>query len=188
MTAYVEVAGGDVILAATVNDLIRYTMNKPVCKLVVQSVQSIPDNTSTALAYGAGSDEIDTHNMHDTVTNNTRITPTVPGIYWFDAEYFTAQMSNNAGMVMSFSFRKNGATTMIPGPRQTSPTHTLSAGTVTTYTWAAHSLGGGTFIECNGTTDYVEMMVLQDSNGAVNANASSQFSSVFQCELVRYTQ
>lgn len=176
--ATVEV--GDPVTA----DLLNLLLNPPVCKLVAQSAQSMADATAAALVFGAGSEEIDTHSFHDETTNNTRITPTVAGVYWFDGEFFIAQMTQtgSAASALDFNFRKNGSTTITPGSRHSIGIITANP---TSYTWPAHSQNTGTYIECNGTTDYVEMMGRQDSNGAVNTNLSSQFSSVFQCHFVR---
>ncbi|MEO0594764.1 MAG: hypothetical protein AAF126_01500 [Chloroflexota bacterium] len=60
--------------------------------LVKQTNQAITGGVSTAIQFGASSETEDTDTMHDTVTNNTRITFTMAGTYmiyatlsWSDA-------------------------------------------------------------------------------------------------------
>jgi hypothetical protein len=144
---------------------------KPVVRLVASGTQSMPDNTATALFFSAA-DEIDTHGFHNPSVNNTRITPTVAGIYRFHGSYFSAAMTSPSSR--SCYFRKNGTTVIAPGPRDGGESITSSQEVTA-------------LIECNGTTDYVELMGQQDSSGAVNTAQSAQQSSVFECEFVSGT-
>lgn len=161
-------AVGDDILAAHINLLLQ----RPMCRLVQQAAQSIPNATATALTFGASSEEFDytPAPFHDTSTNNQRITPTVAGWYRFQGSYFTAGMTTPTARTAIL--RKNGTTNIAPGPRDAGATITSS-------------IEVGALIQCNGTTDYVELVVQQNSSGAVNTNVASQQSSVFECWLVR---
>jgi hypothetical protein len=79
-------------------------VNPPVVKLVQQVAQSI--TAAVALTFGTGSEEIDTHNMHDPTTNPSRITVSVPGIYELSC---TLNMAAAAYSSLLIVFRKNGA-------------------------------------------------------------------------------
>lgn len=142
---------------------------KPLVRLVQAAAQSIPDNTSTALMFGAGSEEIDTHGFHDTTTNNSRITPTIAGYYRFHGNYQSGTPTTL--VVINVFFSKNGSA--IP------PTGRGNNGALT----QSQSVTG--IIFCNGTTDYVQLTALQDSAGAVNTNVITPFISVFECEFLR---
>ncbi len=146
-------------------------VTKPVGRIVATGAQSIPDNTATAIAFSA-TDEIDTHNFHNPSSNNTRVTPTVAGYYRFTGSYFSLAMTSPVSR--SCYFRKNGTTAIAPGPRDTGAQITSSQEVTA-------------IIECNGTTDYVELMAQQDSSGAVNTGAASQQSSVMEWEFLSYT-
>lgn len=148
---------------------VQYGVRPPLCRLIAQAVQSIPTGTLTALTFGAGSEELDTHGFHDTAVNPTRITPTVAGWYRFTGSYFTAAMGTPANRTAYF--RKNGATAVPPGPRDG------GAGITS-------SIEVSALISCNGGSDYVELMAQQSSSGAVNTSATSQQASVFECEYV----
>jgi hypothetical protein len=52
----------------------------PTCILRTTGQQTIPQGT-TGVLYGAGTEQVDTHNMHDTAANTNRITCVVRGIY-----------------------------------------------------------------------------------------------------------
>ncbi len=150
---------------------IALLLDPPRVRLIAQAAQSIPDNTATALQFGVGSTEVDTHGFHSELLNNTRIAPTVEGYYDFGGSYFTAAMTTPASR--SVIVRKNGATSLPPGPRDTGASITSSQEVMVTD------------IYMNGTTDYVELMGQQDSSGAVNTVATSQQTSVFWAKYSR---
>jgi hypothetical protein len=145
-------------------------INPPLVRLVQQAGQSIPDATQTALTFGAGSEDIDTHGFHDTVTNNTRITPNVAGYYEFRGVYYTGAPTTPVSI--DASFRKNGSTSIPSGERVNSGA--IATGVMATCTQPM-----------NGSTDYMEFMAFQDSSGAVNTNVSARFTSYVECEYIR---
>jgi hypothetical protein len=163
------VAGGN-IQATDITNVEAKTTGKPICRLIQQAAQSMPDNVATALTFAAGSEEVDSHGFHDTAVNNTRITPNVAGWYRFAGCYFSAGMTTPVSR--SAIFRKNGATLIAPGPRDAGASITSSKEV-------------GALILMNGTSDYVELLGQQDSSGAVNTNVATQQSSTFECEYVR---
>lgn len=163
---------GDPVYASDVETIEDYTTERPLVRLVQQANQSIPDATLTALTFGAGSEEIETTaGFHDTVTNNSRITPTVAGYYRFSGVYHTGIPTTLVSI--DASFRKNGVTSIPSGTRG----------------FSGSALAQAAMASCiqsmNGTTDYMELMAFQDSAGAANTNVSSRFTSFFECEFLR---
>ncbi len=159
MTAY----GGDIIYARDVN--------RPVTRLVQQAAQSLANSTDTALTFGAGSEDFDLGGWHSETTNNTRITPTIPGYYQVVGTVFLAASSAVTSCIATIA--KNGTvqaprSRMKPGANNLSGTSTV---TVTLY--------------LNGTTDYVELIGQQTSGGALNTNVGGSFASVFEVQLVQ---
>jgi hypothetical protein len=172
---------GDILTA----DALNAVAEPPLCRVTASGVQSLADATQVAIQF-AGSDDIDTHGMHDAVTNNTRFTPNLPGYYRFNGTYFTASLVN--GSVVDVNVRKNGSTNLPPADRKGGASgHTVTtSGTPSTIGGSnAFSTSTSVLVEMNGTTDYVELVARQDSNGARDTNQSSQFSCVFEGKFER---
>lgn len=161
-------AAGDEIVWADISAISDLTVTRPIVRLVQTVAQSIPDNTITAITFTT--EDIDTHGIHDTGSNTARITPNVAGYYEFRGTYFTGIPTTL--VAIDCSIRKNGTTSFAPGERG-------NAGGI------AQSQSTKAIVSMNGTTDYCELMALQDSSGAVNTNVSSRFSSVFECIFIR---
>lgn len=167
----IDYAVGQRLTATLLQQLADYTVNRPLVRLVATSAQALADNTATAIQFGVGSDIIDTHDFHNESSNNTRITPSIPGVYRFSGSVlFEGQTT---AVVSNAFLRLNGATSLAPAGRGTPP-GTLAFGLSTTLEQ-----------EMNGSTDYMELVGQQDSAGADNTNQSSQFSCVFECEFLR---
>jgi hypothetical protein len=162
------VSPGAITYADDVNDIADATTGKPLVRLVQAVAQSIPDNSFTALTFTT--EEIDTHGFHDTGSNTQRITPTVAGYYRFSGTYFSATITTP--VLMAVKLRKNGTTDIAPGAR--------GPGSASNPSMACTAIAS-----CNGTTDYVEVMALQDSAGATNTVVASHATSVFECEFLR---
>jgi hypothetical protein len=171
--AYTSVATGDRILASTINDLIKYALNPALVRLAQTAAQSIPDNTQTALTF-TGAEDIDVYGFHDPTTNTSRITPNIPGTYLFFGSYFTDSATATT-ISIDCSIRKNGATVLPTGSRGP-----LTASFVQSQDAIA------TF-DMNGSTDYTELMALQDSNAAANSRVNARFASHFSCILLGYS-
>lgn len=161
MTA-VEV--GDPVTA----DLLDLMLNPPVCRLVQQAAQSIA-TANTALTFGAGSEDIDTHGFHDTTTNNTRITPNVAGYYEITGTYASAATT---ATFLALTPGKNGGTV---APR-VQPWYTTTSGVKTVSVSAR--------VSANGTTDYFEMFAINQAGG-INTQAGGGYSCVFECQFIR---
>jgi len=162
------VSPGAKTYADDINDIREATVERPLGRMVQTVAQSIPDNTLTALTWTT--EDIDTHGFHDTVTNNTRITPNVEGYYEFSFTYYSALQTTPADM--DVCARKNGS-------------GTIASGTRTPGAAVATGVSGTTIVSMNGTTDYIEILALQNSSGAVNTNVSSRFSSHVTWKFLR---
>lgn len=125
------------------------------CKAYSAAVQTIPDNTTTAVEFEL--EEFDTHAFHDLVTNNTRFT--IPsgkaGKYSLQG---SATIPSNASNVLAQHYWQLGGSTTIRG---------------STTTWYPSTIGD--FIQFLSTAvvdlavgDYVEFMIWQDSGGSRN--------------------
>lgn len=160
---------GDDILAVQYNRIVQ----KPMCRLVQFTTgTSVPDNTNTALSFD--SEEYDTHNMHSTSVNPTRVTIQAgwDGIYLCKGTIFvpTAADYNTIGAVIA----KNGAN-QAPwervGPNNSSAQRTAS-------TEARLSLVAG---------DYIELVAYQDNtaNTSRTTPVGSSFEPVLEVEFLR---
>lgn len=163
------VATGDEINASDITSVENLTIVKPIVRLVQSVVQSIPDNVGTALTFTT--EDEDSYNFHDPVTNNTRITPSIAGWYTFRGTYFSATLTTP--VLLACYMRKNGAT-IPPGNRSLYQAAVVSP-----------SVNCSALISMNGTTDYVEFVALQDSAGAVNTAISAYIASTFECIFER---
>lgn len=165
-------AAGQIALDSDFAAITAASSLKPICQVYLSVAQSIPDNTLTALTFGA--ENFDSHGFHSTSVNPSRVTPTVAGIYRVTGTLFmTGGTDYNQIRTMA---RKNGATQFAP------------AGAMGNLTNAqGHGVNFTTMIEFNGTTDYVEMCVLQDNtaNTARNALTSNPYITMFELEYLR---
>jgi hypothetical protein len=120
------------------------------------TVQSIGDASTVAIQFNAA-DIWDTHNFHDTSTNNTRITiPTGLGGRYL--VWGVAGFANNATGTRIIRFLVNGSTTY-------EVFRTTSAGV-----WG----GAATIGMSLNAGDYIEMGLYQSSGGSLNTNVTSQ--------------
>lgn len=152
----------------------------PCIKLIQQSSQNIPNNTTTALQFGVGSTDY-AHggavSWHDETTNNTRITPTIAGVYTFNG---SVALNNSPGgnyTQLLVGVYKNG--TRIDGPTTTRPDPTI----------AGMSSQVHVSTVMNGTTDYVELEIIQQNTGpsTVTTNGVATLRSTFEARLLSMT-
>lgn len=177
--AAVEV--GDPVTA----EMLDRALRPPVVKLVQQSAQTLAYDTDTPITFGASSEVLDTHNFHDTVTNNTRITPTVPGLYecrgilWLAADTTVAQIYA--------SIFQNGS---VATPRARLVMPIDSGGGVNDLTSASAartSMQISGFLSFNGSTDYAEFsgrFLRTTGTTTINTSIGGSFSSVFEMKLI----
>lgn len=145
------------------------TYQKPMGRIIRATAQALADATFVAIQFTT--EDYDTHAYHSTVTNTSRITPLRAGYYNFRGSgMFEAQTTGTFSDVV---FRMNG-TDQLPGGLRIPPGGT-----------SAH--GGPAFatMPFNGSTDYMEMLMRQDSAGADNTNSTSPFVCVVEWEFVR---
>jgi hypothetical protein len=158
---------GQIVDEDDITTLENASTAKPIGRLVASGTQALNDDVTTVIAFST--EEIDTHSFHSTSVNNSRVTPTVPGYYRFFGTAFIATLATP--VQVDSHLRKNG-TAVAPGP--ISPGRTSPEAQFTT-----------ALVECNGSTDYVELAVRQNSAANDTTNQSSQFSSVLEWEFVR---
>jgi hypothetical protein len=131
------------------------------------SGQSLADATWTSIALA--DEDFDTGGYHSNVTNNTRVTPSVAGYYRFTGTgSFEAQTTPSG---IDVAIRKNGSDfqgspVRIPG------TTTIAAQQVSV------------IVSMNGSTDYVELMMRQDSAGSDNTQINDPFRPTLEWEYI----
>ena len=127
------------------------------------AVQSIPNNTPTALSFN--SERADTDVIHDNVTNNTRLTCKTAGLYLIGPN---VGFASNATGFRALAIQLNGST-FIAG--QAVPAVNGSITRLATFTLYALAVN-----------DYVEAIVVQTCGAALNteqvANITPEFMMV----------
>jgi hypothetical protein len=134
----------------------------PSCVVRRLTPQSINDNTSTLVNFDT--EDEDNASMHDTVTNNTRITIPVSGRYlvWAAVEFAT-----HATGIRSLLIRRQTANFTLIRQRLAA----ADGADVTALAICCHRfLSSGDYIECE---------VYQNSGGALNVNAVFQNTPYF---------
>ena len=120
------------------------------CRVTKTSDQTIPNNTLTAINWD--SESYDTDGMHDTVTNNSRITFNTAGKYSVTAQ--SSWQSNGSGARV-LDIVKNG-NTGTPIGRTKMPNTDTGAENIVSYV--------GEF----AVNDYIELCVFQNRGGNLN--------------------
>ncbi len=155
-------------VAADFDKLAASSWNRPAGRLVQAVAQSLADNTFVAIQFAAA-DELDSDGYHNPSVNNTRVTPTRAGWYRFNGAVWFEALSTP--VKTAATFRKSG-TLLAPINEDAASVR-------------AHARLVSMLISCNGTTDYVELVGLQDSAGTDNTNTGSAYVSVMEWEFVR---
>jgi len=128
-------------------------LNAPYAQIGRSTDQSIPNSTLTAVLWTT--EVSDSHSGHSTVTNTSRYTATVAGLYQVSC---SLPWDPNATGVREMFFRVNN-TTSTPGDR-------AQASTVATI------MTSSTRLLRLAVNDYVEVVVWQNSGGALNISSS----------------
>lgn len=151
------------IYGSDVTDGITFLANPPLFEAYQSAAQSIANTTIVAL--GMDTEVTDLYDGHSTVTNNSRYTPVVAGWYWVVGTYgFAANATGNRFALIY----KNGAAVKLGQCGGSAPT---AANTGVEQV--------GALVQCNGTTDYVEVMAFQGSGGALNTDPSNSGMTVW---------
>jgi hypothetical protein len=149
---------GDPILAADYLGIRRGTIDNLICRIRMATAgQSIANNTTTAV--NMDTEDFDPYSFHSTSSNTSRITPTVAGYYDVRGGVYMA----SATAVWDVAIAKNG-TPIQSGQRDTAGTSIQSGRKAAAYVY------------CNGTTDYVEIVVTQVTGAALVVNSSLRFA------------
>lgn len=167
------VAAGDEITASDITSLEDLTINGPIGRLIQTVAQTgIASNTATAATFTT--EDIDSHNFHDTGSNTSRVTPTIAGVYRVNGSISLAGATDYT--ILQALIRKNGSTSLPPAYRSTG---------VST---SAQSLVFGTtaLVDCNGSTDYFEVvLIVSKTAGTISTVISSQFACVLEWTLAK---
>ncbi len=163
-----SIAPGEVIAASDIANLV----NRPTVKLTQQAagVQTLASNTQTTITYGAGSEDIDSHTFHDTVTNNSRVTPSVAGWYRATSTLWLAGATTTTSMWTAIA--KNGVLVLLNRARPDAAVASAPSVQVTT------------LVSCNGSTDYIEHVALQVDSGAAGRLTVTGVGSSCTLEVV----
>lgn len=164
-TAPTTRATGYLVTAANWNtdlvDNITFLANPPACRVYHSVNQSITHGALTTLAFN--SERYDTASLHDTVTNNSRITIPVAGIYTVTTHVVWQADTDYTRRIVDILL--NGAT-LIARKDDESPGHVVALdegwALTTAYKFAVN--------------DYVEVRVFQQ-NTSVGANNVMTFAN-----------
>lgn len=133
--------------------------NAPAFSAYQSTLQALTASTFAKLQVQT--EEFDTNNNFDNVTN-FRFTPTVAGYYLCIAGFQIATTSGN----LSLAFYKNGSIFKYA-------TLVSASGT---------EINGSALIQCNGSTDFIEVFVL---TGNSQNTVASQQATYFQAFMAR---
>jgi hypothetical protein len=115
------------------------------CRVTRTAVQSVSDNSLTVVAFD--DERFDTDTMHDTVTNNSRITINTAGIYVVG---FNGRFPAGSDYARAFAvLRLNGTTEISRSSSAVASTNTPQMNVTTVHQFDA--------------TDYIEVQVFQDN-------------------------
>lgn len=146
---------------ANIRDDVSFLANPPACRVTHNAAQAVAHNTVTYLAFNT--ETYDTDTMHDTVTNNGRITFNTAGIYVVTFNFRIA--ADNDYSIIEGLIRLGGTTILASNGMGTwtnlsdNPPMTVTV----TYKFAA--------------TNYVEAGVYQTNTSAGSNNVLSQSDS-----------
>jgi len=135
--------------------------NYPAFLATLSTNQSIANNTVTKVQFDT--EVFDTDNYYDNSTNY-RFTPLVAGKYFVTLQVGFANLTNVTHRIV-LEIHKNGSTYARVGD--------LAANSDSS---ADPNLTISAIVEMNGSTDYLEGAIYQDTGGAVNTFASDTFN------------
>jgi hypothetical protein len=165
-TAAGTVSAGDVATAAAFNVVtsdINNLIVPPMVSALRSANQSLTNATATAIQFNA-SDDFDTDAMHDTSTNNTRITVTTPGVYSFSLFASLEAIADATTTNPVLALYKNGSEIRsVRYPVKNGVDLRMSLTTL---------------VEASLSGDYFELYVYQDSSTSKNVT-SARFQAVW---------
>ena len=158
-----NVTVGSVLTASDYNEAVENSNNfrvPPMCKAVRAAAASVANSTFVPQALSAA-DEYDTDTMHDTVTDNDRVTINTAGVYLVTAKATFAANTTGQRIV---AIAKNG-----------SVEDQFSVDAMDTF---AHHLAGAQTYSL-AVTDYLSVLVFQNSGAPLDVTNVS-LSAVWQ--------
>lgn len=167
---------GGIIYAADVQEAREASVERPRVKLVQTAGQNLLHNTDTALSFGTGSTDVDTHGLHSETVNPTRVTFDRDGTWNIRSILFMAAPGAAVRYnLLQLACYKNGAvqTSRVrwPGP-------------------AVDNVSGaiiGEFEIEADAGDYAEVVAMQQAStsGTKTTSAGGSFSSTMEVTYVR---
>ncbi|MFJ2399864.1 hypothetical protein ACIOUE_01070 [Streptomyces xanthochromogenes] len=136
----------------------------PVFTGYASTSQSIA-GSNAMVALNLDTETLDVDAGHSTVTNTSRYTPTVPGLYLV---FGSVGWPNTTAGDRRLQIGLNGGGVIGSGA-SFDPANAVTSGMQTS-----------AFVTCNGTTDYIEVMAAQASGGAINTSAGA---SIFTASM-----
>ena len=159
---------GQILLDTDLAAIKAASTSKPAGRMVQTVAQTgIANNTITAMSFTT--EDLDTDNAHNTVTNNTRVTPTRAGWYRVHGSVaFTGQTDYTA---LEALIRTGGSLSLPPAGRM------QPSATSTTLLVPCTAL-----VFCNGSSDYFELCYRAVRSGAGTSSTvvSVQFATVLE--------
>jgi hypothetical protein len=160
------VAGTTTVTMPAATGTMMVSGNMPTFSAYQSSAQSISNGTTTKIQFQT--EEWDTTSAFDNATNY-RFTPLVAGYYQVNGNAVVPQAINNTGL--SVAIYKNG-----------SASRWGSSGASNTSLFGRANVSALVYL--NGSTDYIELYVIQAFGGTYSLAASSS-ETYFQAVLVR---
>lgn len=157
------------VLAGTNADKIPFAAHDnnawivPQCRVAQRSTWVLLNNTNTPVNFAAA-DIIDTDNIHDPSVTNTRLRPNTKGTYLCYAQMNFAGSATGLRVV---EILINGGGAAIA--------HTELSAVGASQT----ALTAATAYQFNGSTDYIEMSVFQNSGGSLTSPNLGFYSTEF---------
>ncbi len=143
--------------------------NRPHCMAVQTAAQGIAHNTWTTLALGG--ETLDTNNMHDPATNNSRVTIPFAGTY---------RVSGLVPFAAAAAVSRHGARVRVNGAVLPQGPALVSAPANLDYT--VHT---APMLLQLAAADYVELQALQQSGGSLNTLVTTEARAFLLVECVR---
>lgn len=146
-------------------DALNFLADPPACRVYHNASQSISANTETTVAFN--SERFDTDSMHDTATNNSRITFNTAGLYVVTANIGWA--AGTGSWTTYTNIRMDGATTIASQQNWTATGLGTAVNLTATYKFTAGQ--------------YVEVRVWQNS-GTLGINSVNGYTPEFSAVWV----
>lgn len=164
---------GQILLDTDLDSISAGSNLKPAGRMVQTVAQTgVANNTIVAASFTT--EELDTDNFHNTVTNNTRVTPNKAGWYRFSGAISFAGQTDYTAVESLLRF--NGSSGLPPASRIT------PNATATTIVLPVSAL-----VLFNGSTDYIEICFRCSRSGAGTSGTtiSVQFATTLEWTFER---